>query len=110
MRHGGLSTKGALEREKARGKGREAGGLSGQCRNNEERGVRAPPAEDSEPTLAELLDEPIIVMLMLRDGVERQDVEQLLRRVAELRLSMGGTGSGSAQALQRGPARFTVAA
>ncbi len=72
--------------------------------------MRAPPAEDSEPTLAELLDEPIIVMLMLRDGVERQDVEQLLRRVAELRLSMGGTGSGSAQALQRGPARFTVAA
>jgi hypothetical protein len=71
--------------------------------------MRAACAAHIEPALAEILDEPIVVMLMLRDGVERQDVEQLCRSIAERRLPTHSAGSAGAQAQMKGSPRFTAA-
>lgn len=37
--------------------------------------------DQKDPTLSEILDEPIIMALMKRDGISRESLRQLLERV-----------------------------
>ena len=44
-----------------------------------------------EPSLNDLLSEPIIMMMMARDGITEEDVRKLVSRVKEGRQTIGGS-------------------